>query len=416
MRRLSFAALLAFAFSIPLEDSVQFGIGRVSKLFGVLALVAWVMAILVSGRLRRLPVGVAMAAAFVGWALLSYFWSSQPTASLAKAATLLQMLAVVLLVWDQTPTQDRLVVLMRWFILGSFTAAAVTFLAAGTGHATEGSRFASTNSGPNNTGALLAVAVAMACYLLRADRHRGWRLFYAVFLPVAMVGTLLTASRTAALSLAVGLLIIIFDFRWLTPRRVMALGAVGLVAALLVVVYLPSRSADRLGTTSNEISTGTLNGRTLYWKLSFKFFSQHPVEGIGAGAFADENILLGGAGKVAHNAFMSILAELGAVGVSLFLGTIAVAVWGLRAERRDLRRTWMAMGVTWFIGANALTWEVRKLTWFLFALALVQARIIATAGREADDVSPGREAHPAAADEVLERDRGPRDGQLVEPR
>jgi len=383
MRKLSFAALVAFAFSIPLEDAVQFGIGRVSKVFGVLALVAWLMTVVWTGRLRRVPAALAMVAAFVGWALLSYFWSSEPTLSLAKAATLLQMLAVVWLVWDQASSESQLVLLMRAFVVGSFAAAAVTFLAAGAGHATEGARFSSTNSGPNNTGALLAVAVAIACYLIRADRTAWWRPLYALFLPVAMVATLLTASRTAALSLGIGLVIVVFDSRYLTPRRIMALGAVGMAAALLVVVYLPSRSAARLGSTSKEISTGSLNGRTLYWKQSFKLFSHHPLQGVGAGAFADQNVggvaAAANGGAVAHNAFMSILAELGAVGVCLFLAIIAMAAWGLLAERRDLRRTWLAIGVTWFIGANALTWEVRKLTWFLFALALVQARITATA-------------------------------------
>ncbi len=390
MRRLSFAALLAFAFSIPLEDSVQFGIGRVSKVFGLVAFVAWVLAVASTGRLRHAPAALCTASAFVAWALLSYFWSGVPTESLTKVATLVQMVGVVWLVWDQTSTRDELVALMRAFVLGALAASVVTMLAAGTGRAVEGTRFSSTNSGPNNTGALLAVAVMMACYLLRADRTSKWRPLYALTLPVAMVALLLTASRTAAISLALGLLIIVFDSRQLNVRRVTALVAVGVTAALLVLVYLPSRSAERLGSTSSEISTGTLNGRTTYWKLSFDLFSRHPVEGVGVGAFSEENILIGGGGKVAHNAFMSILAELGAVGLSLFLATIALAVWGLRNERRDLRRAWLAIGITWFIGANALTWEVRKITWFVLALALVQARV--TADERAATISDTREA------------------------
>ena len=387
MRRLSFAALLAFVFSIPLEDSVQFGVGRVSKVFGLLAVMAWVLAVASTGRLRRAPAALLSASALVAWALLSYFWSAAPMDSLAKAATLVQMLAVVWLVWDQAGDQHDLVALMRAFLLGAFAASIITFLASGAGQAVEGTRFSSTNSGPNNTGALLAVAVAVACYLLRADRTARWRLVYGLFLPVAMLALLLTASRTAALSLGLGLLIIVLDPRYLNAKRVMALMAVGTVAVVLVAVYLPTRSADRLGTTSSEISTGTLNGRTTYWRLSFDLFSDHPVQGVGAGAFDDQNVLLGGEGKVAHNAFMSILAEMGIVGLALFLTTIALAVQGLRNERPDLRRAWLAIGATWFVGANALTWEVRKITWFVFALALVQARVTSVARREAAEVS-----------------------------
>ena len=387
MRRLSFAALLAFVFSIPLEDSVQFGVGRVSKVLGAVALLAWVLAVAATGRLRRAPAALLVASAFVGWALLSYFWSGAPTRSLAKAATLVQMLAVVWLVWDQTSNERDLVSLMRAFVLGAFAASAVTFAAAGAGEAVTGVRFSSTNAGPNNTGALLAVAVAMACYLIRADRTPWWRPLYAAFLPVAIVALFLTASRTAALSLGLGLLIIVCDRRYLNLKRVMALAAVATTAVLLVMAYLPSWSAERLGTTSDEISTGTLNGRTTYWSLSYELFSDHPVQGVGVGAFGYENILLGGGGKVAHNAFMSILAELGIVGISLFLAAIGLAVYGLRNERPDLRRAWVAIGVTWFVGANALTWEVRKITWFVFALALVQARITQTARRQAREAA-----------------------------
>ncbi|MGI8777106.1 MAG: O-antigen ligase family protein [Acidimicrobiales bacterium] len=375
MRKLSFAALLAFAFSIPLEDSLQFGVGRVSRVFGILALVTWVLTVAYDGRVRRSTAGLSCAALFVGWSLLSYFWSTVPTATFSKVFTLVQMLLVVWIVWDQTETQKDLTALMRAFVFGSFAASAMTFLAAATGKATEGSRFASNNAGPNNTGALLAVAVAMACYLIRQDPTYRFKVLYRVFLPIAMVALVLTASRTAVLSLAAGLAIIVVDFSRLTPKRVAGLAAVGVVALGLAALYVPTKSVDRLATTQSEISSGTLNGRTLYWHLSYKIFADNPVGGIGSGSFPEANLLLGDRGIVAHNAFLSILAELGAVGEGLFLATIGLAAWGLVDQPHDSRRAWLAMGVTWFIGASALTWEVRKITWFVLAVALVQARV-----------------------------------------
>ncbi len=384
MRKLSFAALLAFAFSIPLEDSLQFGVGRVSKVFGILALATWVLTVAYDGRIRRSIAGLSCAAAFVGWSLMSYFWSSSPTATFHKVATLVQMLAVVWIVWDQTETQRDLMALMRAFVFGSFAASAMTFVAAATGKATEGSRFASNNAGPNNTGALLAVAVAMACYLIRQDATYKYRALYRVFLPIAMVALVLTASRTAVLSLAIGLAIIVVDFSRLTPRRLAGLAAVGVVALGLAALYVPTKSVDRLATTQSEISSGTLNGRTLYWHLSYKLFADNPVGGIGSGAFPEANLLLGDRGIVAHNAFLSILAEVGAVGEGLFLATVGIAAWGLVNQDHDSRRAWLAMGVTWFVGASALTWEVRKITWFVLALALVQARVTWNERAEAD--------------------------------
>jgi O-antigen ligase len=166
---------------------------------------------------------------------------------------------------------------------------------------------------------------------------------------------------------------------------------VALVAMLLAASLVPQRTLDRLGTTSNEISSGTLNGRTLYWKLSWHLFAEHPLQGIGSGAFPHTNLLLGDRGIVAHNAFLSILAELGIVGITLFLGMVLLAGWGLVSLPQDRRRAWIAMGVTWAIGATALTWESRKITWFLVAMALAQA-----GARRDQTLGADRRRRPAA--------------------
>lgn len=380
IQRWSFRVLLAFAFSIPLEDSVKFGVGRISKVLGLLALATWLLAVASSGRFRRPVAAMYLATGFVGWSFVSFFWSSVPSATFTKVGTLAQLLAVVYLVWDQVGSQRDLIVLIRAFLLGAFAASGLTMLAAATHHATEGARFASNNAGPNNTGALLAVAVALAFLLLRADERR-FKPLYVAFLPVFSTALILTASRTAAISLVVGLAIVAFDRRVLTMRRLTRLLPVAAIAIVLALALVPTKSFDRLGTTSSEISSGTLNGRTTYWKLCVNLFYHHPFQGIGSGAFPQTNLLLGDRGIVAHNAFLSILAELGAVGISLFLGALLVAARGLLPLRQDLRRAWLAAGVTWAIGASALTWEVRKITWFLLAIALVQARVAAETRR-----------------------------------
>jgi O-antigen ligase len=375
IQRWSFRILLLFAASIPLEDSISFGVGRISKVLGLLALAVWILAVAATGTLRRPTPAVWLATAFVGWSLLSYFWSSTPSATLTKVTTLAQLLAVVWLVWDQVTSQRDLVALMRAFLVGSFAASGLTLVAAASGRATEGARFASNNAGPNNTGCLLAVAVAMAFLLVRTDPDRRYKALYVAFMPVAVVAIILTASRTAMISVVIGLAIVGLDRRKFTARRLIGLVPLGLIAFALAVFLVPQKALDRLGTTSSEISSGTLDGRTLYWKLCLRLFTDHPFQGVGSGAFPNENLLLGGRGIVAHNAFLSILAELGAVGLALFVGMIGLAAWGLVGQPRDARRAWLAMGVAWLIGASALTWEVRKITWFLLAIALVQARV-----------------------------------------
>ena len=395
LHKLSFLVLLGFVASIPLEDSVSFGVGRISKVLGLLALGVWVLSVASTGRVRRPVPAMWLATGLVGWSLLSYFWSNVQEATLPKVGTLAQLLTVVWLVWDQTPNQRALNSVLRAFLLGAFVAAMLTLVAAATGRATEGSRFASANAGPNNTGALLVVAVCIAVYLRRVDHDARYSFLYAVFVPVAIVGVILTASRTAAISLAIGLFIIVVGSRRLTLRRVMGVAAAGVVAIGLAVTFVPERSIERLATTATEISAGDLNGRTYYWKLCVELFAQRPIQGIGAAAFPEANLRLGGRGIVAHNAFLSVLVELGAVGLALFLGMLGLAAAGLSSQPRDRRGVWIAMGATWFVGASSLTWEVRKITWFLLAVALVQGRLSSRAAIRSDAAAPSEEVPKA---------------------
>lgn len=378
----SFWALLAFVASIPLEDALQVRTGSLSKLLGLVALATWFLGVLCSGKVRRPAPTMLVGAIFVGWSLASYFWSEAPSRTLDKAATLLQLLGLLWLLWDQTSTLRDLIAVMRAFLLGALLASALTFVNAVGTDAAVAKRFGpSVNAGPNNTGVLLAIAIMMACYLLLADDNRRWKTFYWAFLPGALVAQILTASRTAALSLAVGLAVIVIDTRKLNLRRTVALAAVGLVVAGLAVVYVPQRSVDRLGTTADEISSGTLNGRLGLWELSLQVASEHPIRGVGSGAFPEVNLERTALAAEAHNLFLSVLAEVGAVGVILFVAMLLMAAIGLIDQPRDQRRTWLAIGLTWFVGASSLTWEMRKITWFVLAIALVQARVGAPAER-----------------------------------
>jgi O-antigen ligase len=97
---------------------------------------------------------------------------------------------------------------------------------------------------------------------------------------------------------------------------------------------------------------------------------------VGAGAFQDavEPLLSyydDQHAYVAHNTFLSVLTELGIIGISLFLAVLAcVLAAAFQITPRLERETWLiALGV-WAVGVFTLTWENRKTTWIIFALIL----------------------------------------------
>jgi len=387
LRRISFWLLLAFVFTIPLEDTVTFGLGRISRVVGLVAFAVWALTVAARGRVKPRVPAMSAAALLVAWATASYFWSPDRGATLSKVSTLIQMVGVLWLIWDQVEDRTRAVAVMRIFVLASAVAALVTVFdaqqAAGVGR-----RFSVTDVGENNTGCLLAVSVGVAWHLFTLQRGRRWAWLSAAVIPLLAWGALLSASRTALLALGLGLILVVVDPRNLMGRRLVLI-VLGAGIAVVLVAQLPQGVLTRLGTTGSELTSGTLNARTTYWRIAFDVFSDHPVGGVGAGAFKEQSAEISVAdaadgtaagdfeGKLAHNMFISVTAELGVVGIALLLTMLALALFELRKAPPEARRTWVVVCTMWFVGANSLTWEVRKITWVVVGLTLVQQALSA---------------------------------------
>jgi O-antigen ligase len=80
-------------------------------------------------------------------------------------------------------------------------------------------------------------------------------------------------------------------------------------------------------------------------------------------------------GKVAHNSFLSILVELGIVGIILFGIILTIVV--VQAARQSPWDSvfWFSVLAVWAIGAFTLTWEYRKPTWLFLCLVVVSSAL-----------------------------------------
>jgi O-antigen ligase len=118
----------------------------------------------------------------------------------------------------------------------------------------------------------------------------------------------------------------------------------------------------------DELQEGTLTHRTLIWTAGLDIFRDHALIGTGAGSYGTAVLRAIDRPYVAHNSFLSVLVELGVIGVILFGGLLASMFYSaLRMAPRE-RHFWLAMLITWVVGVSVLTWESRKPTWFLFAM------------------------------------------------
>ncbi len=370
LRRWAAWALEIFILTIPLEGLVTGSFGRLARLVGFAAFGVAGLAIARHGVRRRIPAVAWAFMAFTAVVTLSWFWTISADATLQRIETAVQLVVMVLLLNEFGDTAQQRRRFLGAFVVGCVAASVAVFRAALTGAGAGGGsysgRFAvGESSNPNSVGAVMAFGSATSWYLAVIGRTRlGRRVAFAA--PVLMVvALLLTASRGALIVMIVALLVIPLTSRSLRPRQAVALLLVAPIAATAMLLVIPQTTIERLASTGQELESGDLNLRRQLWDVAIETFVEQPITGVGAGA---SRIVIGrevGREAGAHDAFLSIAAETGVLGLSAFLtmlGLAALAALRLPAPHRGAA---IALLVTLFVALVPLHVEFAKTTWLI---------------------------------------------------
>ena len=389
MRRISYWLVVLLAASIPLE-----GMGSVASVFklprlaGMAAVGGVLLSICAGARVRPLDRVVAWAAAFTGWAGLSYFWSIDPDVTLSRALTFAQLLVLAWVVWQEATTEERCLALMKAYVAGAGVACVVS-LARGSDRFVE--RFSLGD--PNTFGVLTVIAVAMAAYIVHREPRSRWGWACRPFMVMAAVAIVLTASRTATVALGLVCVVLLVDRRTVTLGRLALLGVAFVAFLVIAGRVVDTAQIERIQSLEAEVSEGTLGGRLPLWRLAWDRFTDRPVTGIGASTFRLEAEQALGRGRAPHSTFVGVLVELGTVGFVLFAIVLLCAARSAARLPPALRRMWVAVAVAWAVASFSLSWETKKITWFLVALAAAHAAV--RRGADTGDRASDRRPAPA---------------------
>ncbi len=378
MKRLGQLGLLAFAFVLPWEDSVLIPyLGSLGRITGLLFLLTAIPVLFRSNRLRlRMPSLFVLAMLlFVTWSGLSLFWSLDPASTLAHTMTRLQLFAMAFLIWHVIEKPDEARPVMLAFVLGCYVAigSAVFNFLSGSEYVYQ--RYSAAGTDPNDFATTLALGIPMAWLLVQKGRQGIWFWPLLLYLPAVLGAILLTSSRGGAIVTLLALLVVPLTLRYLTlPRRiafwfVVSMGVLGMIYAAPLVYDTVSASIDRLSSTTSEVMSGTLNERAELWDAGLRLFNDNTLLGVGAGALENSITPYAGLPKIAHHTYISILVELGPIGLLLFLACLLSAALPLLRLPHPERRILLILLLTLAVGLLPLTWEVRKATWFVMVLA-----------------------------------------------
>lgn len=299
----------------------------------------------------------ATLAAFVAWTAVSALWATDVFAAAHHALSwVAYLLLLPLLV--RAYASDR-VLSASLKVLG--TIVIVTAAANVVGHL--GSAHSLMRA--NGMGEPLAVGVPLFASLALSVRGRRAALLSGLAAALAWLAVLQIAERAAFIAVCVGLLVLAAS-SLATPRfrpRSKGRAVVGALALLACVAfqYAPSPFEQskhqpvfaRLGATSTEDPNA--RARFLYWGAAFEMWRARPLTGVGTNNFStaisharaafaerhpdsplsglNERYLNAGA----HNEYLQILAELGTVGLALFVAFCASLVWAAWRALRGAR-------------------------------------------------------------------------------
>lgn len=166
---------------------------------------------------------------------------------------------------------------------------------------------------PNDLGLLFVTCFPMAVYLSSKGGLMGLRwLFWTAAAGLLVYGIYLTDSRGTVLAL----LLVFGVYVWMTRGLFIAasLGAIGLA----VLMVLPSRMQEL------EVGEESAMDRVYSWYEGLHMFLAEPLLGVGKGAYTELYQL------TAHNSIVLVLAEMGMVGLTLWLAFVGYCFWMTR--------------------------------------------------------------------------------------
>jgi O-antigen ligase len=377
MNRASFVLLWAFVFIVPWEKSFTIPlVGSLGRLAGLVALGTATLYVLLQGHIRRPGWFHIATVVFVSWAALSMLWTVDAPATSIRVRTYLQLAVFVWLIWELAVTEGRQLALLQAYVLGAYVNAFSTFREYLATAGLNEDRFAGLGYNPNDLGFILTLAIPAAWYLSLRDTRPAMVWINRLYVPIGMLAIVLTGSRGAFVPAIVALMFIPWSSRKLPwgTRAAVYVAAIGTL--YLASVFVPAPTWERLASTGQQIETGDFSGRADIWRAGVRVVLDHPVAGVGAGAFGTAVDPILRAMRASHMAYLSVLAELGVVGLALFATLFITIVPSTRLMPFLQKRFWLITILTLAIGMLVRNYDYHKPLWFFLGLLAAQAAVL----------------------------------------
>ena len=303
---------------------------------------------------------------YIGWAIVSTFWSPLKSVSLGQAFGLMVqlMLAFVLALRCRDLESVSKTLFHLSMALLAYGVVALTIFTI----SPELAGFSRGGWGMYHPTAVGAAASLGIVILIAARLLWGWRWSRAWLVPGLLIHTILLLLAVSRTAIAMGM-VTVWLFLLLFSRRLVVSGvlaAIGFSTAGYIALDPGLELANRLygtvsiytmrGETEEDLKTAT--GRTVLWEAIWDEFKRSPLIGHGYFVTSQEgkiDVWSGPGNRTAHNVLLQVLVSTGVIGAILFLwGLIQPLVACGQSLRNDPERRKLAVFLglfgMWYFG------------------------------------------------------------------
>ena len=322
--------------------------------------------------------------------LLFWFFLSNPTAAWSGADrnwvfTYLQLLVLLWLAGFLLDTPQKHHVLMWVFSIVTLVSAFMAILQGGFFEEIDPTiRASGLAQGANTAVRYFLISFVFLSYIRIIKQNKIFGLIATTGMIVAFLGIFYTVSRTGILLLMIALvLLVLLQTKFKYRIQISIITAIGII----LLIFFSNSVIDFVRGIVPAISQGTdtVGLRYALWKAGLQMWQDHPISGVGIGMFPSllknyPNLkyqYFFTRGLVAHNMYISMLAETGLVGFILFMSIIFKSLmnfWkaGKIADLRFLRirNVWIIIFVLMLLGGITKTDQVDKLIWLTMGVGV----------------------------------------------
>lgn len=369
--KLALLATMFFIFSIPWGNAVWDGL---SKVFGIIAFGLVGLSIMVGGVKTTFSLFHLFVALFGAWQAISMLWTPDIVAGEVFLNTSIQLVMIVFLVTLVIENKNDLLLGYQSYLFGNLIGSGIIIYNYLNGiESIYYQRYAIPVLDIDGQSIMLTLAIPMSAYLATQATSKLTKILYTCAIPTIVFAVILTGTRTAAIVAGIGIIYWLFTYRKSSIRIKATFVFVFVFTLISAVSIAPDESIERILSSSQSISSGTLNNRTVIWGASLEQWKKTPLIGHGIGSLAYVLSTIHVEYSAAHNTYIHLLTENGIIGLSLYLMMIITIIYyALRTNLSDMAFIFSLL-FTILVSQITQHTHISKETWFAFTVLALHA-------------------------------------------